>query len=218
MDHVRMLQNYLVILKEPMRTDDLKAFLTKNTLFDLQVNLPEITPGTPSITFGGSPLLVVGSLDTGLIQVGNLKHTNVTRGVIQYSNTYPAEKEKCIDDFENFLKGFKEMGLEKEVYLYEIMLSTQLDGRVGMLPKFFALHLKTMSNPRTFGVRIFDGNVVGNIFDAPWREILVQPSPNLDNTLITAVYRIQPDQASKSIMADIFEDIDSLLKHLTLGE
>ena len=104
-------------------------------------------------------------------------------------------------------------GIKERVMLYEIYVNFIRDRKENTMKKVILPELKTIKDPRLFGLRIFEGDLADqDIRTQHWKQINIEPIVQDPTKLgITMIFR--SEHLQKNIISEGLEDVDKLLNY-----
>ncbi len=187
-----------------------KLFLNNNINFDIDIPENSGQPFTLTIT---SPVLKIAKINNGIINVSNTNRNNVSSGTVQVIFQNSKNENSLQSNMLEFLTYIDIFNKLKNVLYYEIHLSGLISQKYTRFKKF-NIDIKSINNPRSFGFKIFDGDMDGNVINGPVKMIAVEPYvSDASKTYIDMVYR-SPNVIDKEFFSIITGDLKYIINNL----
>ena len=157
--------------------------------------------------------LRLGSAEGTDVFLANLRYDKTENGAIQFVSQEPKQDiHKLKKTYEWLVDTIDKLGLSGRVLFYEFDF-TIIREFVGAGSINSGLKLRTLNNPRNFGIRLYDGDMKSpNIMLSRWKQITIEPYvADARKSVINGVYRVPPEE--RLVVDDILYDIDSILKN-----
>lgn len=203
------------ILKDKLTNEDITKIISKYDAFKPDYMIPGIFTIGFSASFGmPGNLKKIGDLKNNTVMVANLSAKSGERGIIQLApknSETPHEFEVSMSELDNLLSktGIKERLLYHEIYVNFVRERKEFKQTKEKLP-----NLKTIKNPRSFGLRIFEGELPDDdIRTQPWKQINIEPVVQ-DPTKLSITIIFRNENLEQSIISNGYEDVDKLLDYL----
>ncbi|MCW6169185.1 MAG: hypothetical protein LVQ96_05605 [Thermoplasmatales archaeon] len=207
--------NITVILNNKLTNEDVTAIIMIEGSFKADYQIPTLlVPGL------GTPLNIqagfrkIGEIENNTVTVGNITYRSGEKGVIQFT----VRKGDDPKEFENAVNMINELiakaGLKERVFAYELYLNLVEEGNQLREKRIKLPKLETMSDPKLFGLRIFDAILSeDDIRSQPWKQINIEPLIQ-DPTKISITMTYRMIYFENSIISKAFLDAEKLMNYL----